>query len=220
MGTILSSEIGDSIYNIIYVVLSLVLVGMAIYFIIWKIRQKKNTKNLWAERRTLVENNQKHFYDELQQRGIKKELKIKTGLFYHTDETIENFNFIVDYNKKMVAVASFDEKPYRSTILRFDEIKSFEILDGQITSSSIGTTSGAIAGGSSIAAGTAATETYREDTIRNIRMKIETTDPYKPGIIIPIQVYGMDTTSSTYKETLTAIENIKSVLNKIIDMSK
>ena len=51
-------------------------------------------------------------------------------------------------------------------------------------------------------------------------MKIETTDPYKPGIIIPIQVYGMDTTSSTYKETLTAIENIKSVLNKIIDMSK
>lgn len=219
MGTILSSEIGDSIYNIIYVVLSLVLVGMAIYFIIWKIRHKKNTKNLWAERRTLVENNQKHFYDELQQRGIKKELKIKTGLLYQTDEPIENFNFIVDYNKKMVAVASFDEKPYRSTILRFDEIKSYEILDGQITSSSFGTTSGAIVGGS-VAAGMASTETQKEDVIQNIRLKLETTDPYKPGIIIPIQVYGMDTTSTTYKNTLIAIENIKSVLNKIIDMSK
>lgn len=219
METILSSEIGDSIYNIIYVGLSLVLVGMAIYFIIWKIRHKKNTKNLWAERRTLVENNQKHFYDELQQRGIKKELKIKTGLLYQTDEPIENFNFIVDYNKKMVAVASFDEKPYRSTILRFDEIKSYEILDGQITSSSIGTTSGAIVGGS-VAAGMASTETQKEDVIQNIRLKLETTDPYKPGIIIPIQVYGMDTTSTTYKNTLIAIENIKSVLNKIIDMSK
>ncbi len=219
METILSSEIGDSIYNIIYVGLSLVLVGMAIYFIIWKIRHKKNTKNLWSERRTLVENNQKHFYDELQQRGIKKELKIKTGLLYQTDEPIENFNFIVDYNKKMVAVASFDEKPYRSTILRFDEIKSYEILDGQITSSSFGTTSGAIVGGS-VAAGMASTETQKEDVIQNIRLKIETTDPYKPGIIIPIQVYGMDTTSTTYKNTLIAIENIKSVLNKIIDMSK
>lgn len=100
MGTILSSEIGDSIYNIIYVGLSLVLVGIIICYIIWEIRHKKNTKNLWAERRTLVENNQKHFYDELQQRGIKKELKIKTGLLYQTDEPIENFNFIVDYNKK------------------------------------------------------------------------------------------------------------------------
>lgn len=219
METILSSEIGDSIYNIIYVGLSLVLVGMAIYFIIWKIRHKKNTKNLWAERRTLVENNQKHFYDELQQRGIKKELKIKTGLLYQTDEPIENFNFIVDYNKKMVAVASFDEKPYRSTILRFDEIKSYEILDGQITSSSFGTTSGAIVGGS-VAAGMASTETQKEDVIQNIRLKLETTDPYKLGIIIPIQVYGMDTTSTTYKNTLIAIENIKSVLNKIIDMSK
>lgn len=219
METILSSEIGDSIYNIIYVGLSLVLVGMAIYFIIWKIRHKKNTKNLWAERRTLVENNQKHFYDELQQRGIKKELKIKTGLLYQTDEPIENFNFIVDYNKKMVVVASFDEKPYRSTILRFDEIKSYEILDGQITSSSFGTTSGAIVGGS-VAAGMASTETQKEDVIQNIRLKLETTDPYKPGIIIPIQVYGMDTTSTTYKNTLIAIENIKSVLNKIIDMSK
>ncbi len=219
MGTILSSEIGDSIYNIIYVGLSLVLVGMAIYFIIWKIRHKKSTKNLWAERRTLVANNQKHFYDELQQRGIKKELKIKTGLLYQTDEPIENFNFIVDYNKKMVAVASFDEKPYRSTILRFDEIKSYEILDGQITSSSFGTTSGAIVGGS-VAAGMASTETQKEDVIQNIRLKLETTDPYKPGIIIPIQVYGMDTTSTTYKNTLIAIENIKSVLNKIIDMSK
>lgn len=219
MGTILSSEIGDSIYNIIYVGLSLVLVGIIIYYIIWKIRHKKNTKNLWAERRALVENNQKHFYDELQQRGITKELKIKTGLLYQTDEPIENFNFIVDYNKKMIAVASFDEKPYRSTILRFDEIKSYEILDGQITSSSFGTTSGAIVGGS-VAAGMASTETQKEDVIQNIRLKLETTDPYKPGIIIPIQVYGMDTTSTTYKNTLIAIENIKSVLNKIIDMSK
>lgn len=219
MGTILSSEIGDSIYNIIYVGLSLVLVGIIIYYIIWKIRHKKNTKNLWAERRTLVENNQKHFYDELQQRGIKKELKIKTGLLYQTDEPIENFNFIVDYNKKMVAVASFDEKPYRSTILRFNEIKSYEILDGQITSSSFGTTSGAIVGGS-VAAGMASTETQKEDVIQNIRFKLETTDPYKPGIIIPIQVYGMDTTSTSYKNTLIAIENIKSVLNKIIGMSK
>lgn len=219
MGTILSSEIGDSIYNIIYVGLSLVLVGIIIYYIIWKIRHKKNTKNLWVERRTLVENNQKHFYDELQQRGIKKELKIKTGLLYQTDEPIENFNFIVDYNKKMVAVASFDEKPYRSTILRFDEIKSYEILDGQITSSSFGTTSGAIVGGS-VAAGMASTETQKEDVIQNIRLKLETTDPYKPGIIIPIQVYGMDTTSTSYKNTLIAIENIKSVLNKIIGMSK
>lgn len=219
MGTILSSEIGDSIYNIIYVALSFVLIGIVIYFIIWKIRHKKNTKNLWAERRTLVENNQKHFYDELQQRGIKKELKIKTGLLYQTDEPIENFNFIVDYNKKMVAVASFDEKPYCSTILRFDEIKSFEILDGQITSSSFGTTSGAIVGGS-VAAGTASSESYKEDTVQNIRLKIETTDPYKPGIIIPIQVYGMDTTSKTYKNTLTAIENIKSVLSKILEMNK
>lgn len=219
MGTILSSEIGDSIYNIIYVALSFVLIGIVIYFIIWKIRHKKNTKNLWAERKTLVENNQKHFYDELQQRGIKKELKIKTGLLYQTDEPIENFNFIVDYNKKMVAVASFDEKPYRSTILRFDEIKSFEILDGQITSSSYETTSGAIVGGS-VAAGTASSETHKEDVIQNIRLKIETTDPYKPGIIIPIQVYGMDTTSTSYKNTLIAIENIKSVLNKIIGMNK
>lgn len=219
MGTILSSEIGDSIYNIIYVGLSLVLVGIIICYIIWEIRHKKNTKNLWAERRTLVENNQKHFYDELQQRGIKKELKIKTGLLYQTDEPIENFNFIVDYNKKMVAVASFDEKPYRSTILRFDEIKSYEILDGQITSSSFGTTSGAIVGGS-VAAGMASTETQKEDVIQNIRLKLETTDPYKPGIIIPIQVYGMDTTSTSYKNTLIAIENIKSVLNKIIGMSK
>lgn len=219
MGTILSSEIGDSIYNIIYVGLSLVLVGIIICYIIWEIRHKKNTKNLWAERRTLVENKQKHFYDELQQRGIKKELKIKTGLLYQTDEPIENFNFIVDYNKKMVAVASFDEKPYRSTILRFDEIKSYEILDGQITSSSFGTTSGAIVGGS-VAAGMASTETQKEDVIQNIRLKLETTDPYKPGIIIPIQVYGMDTTSTSYKNTLIAIENIKSVLNKIIGMSK
>lgn len=219
MRTILSSAMGDSIYNLIYVGLSLVLAGIAIYYIIWKIRQKNNTRNLWAERRTLVENNQKHFNNELQQRGIKKELKIKTGLYYQTDKLIENFNFVVDYNKKMVAVASFDEKPYRSTILRFDEIKSYEILDGQITSSSIGTTSGAIVGGS-IAAGTASTETLKEDVIQNIRLKLETTDPYKPGIIIPIQVYGMDTTSTSYKNTLTAIENIKSILNKIIGMSK
>lgn len=219
MRTILSSATGDSIYNIIYVGLSLVVAGIAIYTIIWIIRKMNNNKKLWAERRTLVENNQKHFNDELQQRGIKKELKIKTGLLYQTDEPIENFNFVVDYNKKMIAVASFDEKPYRSTILRFDEIKSYEILDGQITSSTIGTTSGAIVGGS-IAAGMASTETQKEDVIRNIRLKLETTDPYKPGIIIPIQVYGMDTTSTSYKNTLTAIENIKSILNKIIGMSK
>ena len=144
---------------------------------------------------------------------------IATKAYHYTDSLQELFNLRIDYKNKMIGLCSFETQPYKSFFLKFDEIVSFEILDGTFNSSSKSVSTGSAFGGMNGAVGISDTETIVEKTIENLRLKIETNDPYALDVVVCLFNYQLDTSSDLYRMLMNSVEDIKTALAKIIQLN-
>ncbi len=198
----------------------IVVVVGGIGFLIWRANSKARTAQLWADRAKQVKAKTNRYAKDLESAQIVTELKIATKGYYHTAYPIELFNMNIDYEHKKVAFCSFEETPYKFYVLDFANVKSFAILDGISNTTSTSYTSGVGTSYRGIGSGIASTDTYSETTMENIRLKIETNDEYSLGIQVCLFFFEVDVSSGAYRELLKAIEDIKSILAKIVENNR
>lgn len=180
---------------------------------------KQKTAAIWEERNEQRRKNIKLFDKECEEKGLKVDLIIATKAYHYTDSLQELFNLRIDYKNKMIGLCSFESQPYKSFFLKFDEIVSFEILDGTFNSSSESVSVGSAIGGINGAVGIGNTETIVKKTIENLRLKIETNNPYALGVIVCLFNYQLDTSSDIYRMLMNSVEDIKTALTKIIQLN-
>lgn len=131
----------------------------------------------------------------------------------------DTFNFSVDFSQQLVAIASFEKGLYDPLVIKFSDIASYKILNGITNSSSESYTSGAAIGGLGVV-GVASTETFTETTIEQLKLRVDFADKYKPAKIIMIFKYRVDTSSDTHRMLVDTLEQMDSVLAKIIQANK
>ena len=190
-----------------------------IIIIVASASSKQKTATIWEERNEQRRKNIKLFDKECEEKELKSDLVIATKAYHYTDSLQELFNLRIDYKNKMIGLCSFESQPYKSFFLKFDEIVSFEILDGTFNSSSESISVGNAIGGINGAVGIGNTETIVKKTIENLRLKIETNNPYALGVIVCLFNYQLDTSSDIYRMLMNSVEDIKTALTKIIQLN-
>lgn len=210
----------DSAY-LIGVSLGLIFAAIiGIVFLVIKVSGNKQVSDTWAKRNEKRREYIQRFNREWNEFGLHSDRTVAIKAYHHTAELQELFNLRVDYNKKMIGLCSFETEPYQSFFIKFQDIASIEILNGTQNSTSQSFTSGGAIGGGYGAVGAASTDTYVTNTVSNLRLKIETTDPYAPGKVVTLFLYQVDTSSEVHRMLLNSVEDIKSILNKIVLANK
>lgn len=208
-------------YGLIGAIIGIVIVVILVIVLICvKVSGTHRVNNTWQNRIKILSSNTARFNEEITKENFQIDFSTSAKAYHHTSSLHEIFKLCVDYTKKMVAICSLESSPYKSYFIKFDELKSIEILNGVQNSSSQSFSSGAAIGSYGLASGISSTDTYTEVTMSNVRLKIETTDPYKPGYVITMFQYQVDTSSDMYKILLNCIEDVRSVLNKIIEANQ
>lgn len=200
-----------------------VFVGIVIAIILGMLIARKVSKSRQNKKRaTLLKTNEDKFNNELAEKQITRQVSIFIKESYEKGNYIYTrhvFNLTIDYIKQIIMLCSFEIEPYKSYCYSFSEILSAKIIDGVKTSKKESSTVG-IAGGDSILTGFAHTTTHETTFIEKIKLKIENSNPYMPGQLIPLYEGKISTTSEDYQQLTKTIEDIESILNKISLINK
>ena len=205
----------DLIWVLSFVFIVAFTIGCAIIFYHNKNKSKQDVQDTWASRRTKANQFIQKFNGECSEKQFQADKTITTRVHYHTPSLQDIFSLRFDFKNKQLAMCSFESEEYKSFFINFDDIKSFEILNGIASSSS------ETYGDASTFAGitAASANTYTTNTMGNIRLKIETDDQYNPSNVVCICKFEVDTSSDTYKTLLDSIEEMKTFLNRIVKVN-
>ncbi len=195
-----------------------VIIGLVFLFV--SASSKAKVQNTWNERMNVLNKNTIFFNRKLAEVGFNVDLKISTKAYHHTPNLHEIFNFCVDYKNKKIAACSFEDNEFKPLIMSFDEIGSFKIINGISNSTSQSFTSGGAVGAYGVVGGAASTTTYNEKTLEQVKLRIDPADELRPAVLIMMFTYQVDTSSDMHRILVDAMEQVDSVLTKIINSNK
>ena len=201
---------------VLWIICGFIAIGGFLYLCIFKINSKKKVGDLWVERNTRRRQFITKFDAECVDEQFLSSKKIVIQAYYHTENLVDIFGMKFDFQNKRLAMCSFESEEYESYFIQFDDIASFEILNGIASSSSQSFGSASTFAG--ISAGSA--DTYVTNKIGNIRLKIEIKNRFGSPIIVPLFRYNVDTGDDVYRKLLDSIEDIKTSLNWIVGHNK
>ena len=175
-------------------------------------KNAKETSDVWEKRNVKRKEPIHRFNTDCSEKGFHSDKIVDIKAYYHTENLVNICSLRVDLTGKMLAACSFEADEYKPLFLKFEDIESFEVLDGIVSSTSESYADGASFHG--LAAGSS--DTYVTNEVENLRLKLETKDLCNPVSILCLFRYRVDVTSDVYKRLLDSVEEIKTLLNRIV----